>query len=110
MRALLVVSVYITAMLVAAGGASYVSLRLAEAQATEVLEPGTQEYVAEQLSLLTWGLMAGALCFVAVHALGFTIFRNRLEEENPLPGLWLQFGASALSALLGGVIGATIAG
>lgn len=110
MRALLVVSIYITAMLVAAGGASYVSLRLAQAQVTEVLEPGSKEYVAEQLSLLTWGMMAGAICFVAIHALGFMVFRNRLEEENPLPGLWLQLGAALLAMTLGGGIGATIAG
>ena len=117
MRALLVVSIYLTALLVAAGGAAYASLEIAKRrphseQADAVaIEPGSNAYVAQQLGLLSWGMVAGALCFVVLHAVGFMVLWKRLEEEeNPLLGLWIQLGAACFAVLLGGAVGATVAG
>ena len=117
MRALLVISVYLTAMLLAAGGAASVSVEIAKRQARDgensesVIEPGSEAFVAEQLSLLTWGMMAGALFFVALHAVAYILWRRRLEEEDrPLLGLWIQLGAAVLAMLFGGILGATVGG
>ena len=117
MRALLVISVYLTAMLLGAGGAASVSVEIAKRQARDgensesVIEPGSEAFVAEQLSLLTWGMMMGALCFVALHTVGYVVWRKRLEEEDkPLLGLWIPFGAAVLAMVFGGILGATVAG
>lgn len=116
MRALLVVSIYLTALLVASGGAAYVSLEVAERLTSREAESldkgeGTSVFVAKQLRLMTWGMMAGALLFVGLQAIGHAVFHRRVEaEENPFLGLWIQLGAALFAVVIGGVFGAAIAG
>jgi hypothetical protein len=111
------VSIYLTALLVAAGGAAYASLEIAKRQPAgeqadaEEREPGSKAFVAQQLSLMTWGMMAGTLFFVALQALGYAVLSKRLEEDdNPLVGLWIQAGAAGLAVALGGIVSAAVAG
>ncbi len=112
MRALLVVFLYLMALFAATGGAAYVSDAIGERSLGNqtALVPGSNAYKAYRLQLMTWGIKAGALVFLITHALGYMALKGRMDEDNPLIGLWLLLGSTLIAAIIGGAFGAMLVG